>query len=110
MASIVYSMKIYPYFVSLNLFICILKANIQNFKAIGFNLSVRDVVVECCGFDALRDTDTFTSLGLPVLVLIYLEQTHKHLGGKALRLLCASRHQTQDYNAQPPFAHLLLAT
>lgn len=84
-------MKIYPYFVSHNLFICILKVANQNFKAIGYNLSVQDVVVECC-FDALRDTDTFH------MALI-------HLGGG----FCAPpRHQ--DYTAQQPFAHLHLAT
>ena len=48
MAFIIYSMKRYPNFLSLNLFICILKVTSENFKPTSFHLSVQDIVVECC--------------------------------------------------------------
>ena len=66
MASIVYSMKTFPNFVSLNLFIYILKVTYENFKPTTSNLSLPDVVVECY-FYAHRHSDTFPSIGWPVL-------------------------------------------
>ena len=46
-AFIVYSVKRYPNFVSLKLFICILTITNGSSKVIGFDLSVQDVIVEC---------------------------------------------------------------
>ena len=60
-------MKRYPYFVSLNLFIYILKTTYQKIMGTDFDLSVQDVVVESCCICAQSSSDAFFSFGCPAL-------------------------------------------
>jgi hypothetical protein len=92
-ASIVCSMMRYPCFVSLNLFIYILKVINENFMATGFILSVQEVVVEYHICAPQRHRHLFLNWVAHSLrnALIYLERTPKLLSGVKLEL---PRHQT----------------